>query len=61
MTKLITADEFAELAHTSPATVRYWVHIGYGPPSAKLGRRRVWREQEVLDWIDAQFETGNAK
>jgi len=53
--KLIATDEFAALAHTSPSTVRYWVHTKYAPPSAKLGRRRVWKESVVHAWIEEQF------
>lgn len=36
------------------ATWRYWAHIGRGPKSFKLGRRRVWRKSVVLAWIAEQ-------
>ncbi|WP_371829877.1 helix-turn-helix transcriptional regulator [Rhodococcoides yunnanense] len=35
-------------------TFRYWAHIGEGPQSFKLGRRRVWRKSVVLAWIAEQ-------
>lgn len=54
--KLVTTDEFAEMAHTNAGTVRYWVHTKYAPPSAKIGRRRVWKESVVREWIEARFE-----
>lgn len=38
-------------------TLRYWRHVGSGPKSAKLGRRIVYREADVHDWINAQFES----
>lgn len=35
-------------------TWRYWAHIGHGPASFKLGRRRVWRKSAVLAWVAEQ-------
>jgi len=37
--QLLTTNEVAELYRTSPATIRYWRHIGYGPNGRKVGRR----------------------
>jgi hypothetical protein len=31
--------EYAQLARTSPETIRYWRHIGKGPRGFKVGRR----------------------
>lgn len=56
MSRLLTTEEFAEQARTTPATVRYWVHTGTAPASAKIGRRRLFREEDVLAWVDAKFE-----
>ena len=42
---------------TSASTWRYWAHIGKGPASFKLGRRRVYRKAEVLRWL-AEQEAG---
>lgn len=50
----ITTDEFADIARTSPATVRYWRHIKYGPAGFKLGRRVLYARQDVLDWIEGE-------
>ena len=36
-------------------TLRFWRHQGTGPKSARLGRRIVYRERDVTDWIDQQF------
>lgn len=49
----ITTEEFAEIARTSPATIRYWRHVGTGPTGFKLGRRVLYDRQEVLAWIEA--------
>jgi DNA-binding transcriptional MerR regulator len=47
MEQLLTTDEVAALYRTSPATVRYWRHIGYGPKGRKLGRRVLYEAGEV--------------
>lgn len=54
MPNYLTTAEFAELARTSPETVRYWRHIGKGPQSFKLGRRVLYSQADVLAWIEAQ-------
>lgn len=48
---LITTAEFAEIARTSPETVRYWRHIGRGPAGFKVGRRVVYERSTVLQWL----------
>jgi predicted DNA-binding transcriptional regulator AlpA len=40
------------------ATLRYWRHLNIGPRSARIGRRVVYRDADVQDWINAQFEAG---
>lgn len=61
MGKLLRLSETAELIGVSEATLRFWRHRGdFGPPSAKLGRRVVYREADVIAWVDAQFEAGAA-
>ena len=55
--RLLTLPETADLLRTPPDTLRYWRHISAGPRSAKLGRRIVYRESDVLAWLDEQFAT----
>jgi DNA-binding transcriptional MerR regulator len=50
----------AEMTGLPEATLRYWRHVGIGPPSARLGRRVVYRRADVDAWIDEQFAAGNA-
>lgn len=57
MDRLLTMREFADRAGAPEATARYWVHIGSAPKSAKIGRRRMFRESEVEAWLDAHFES----
>lgn len=58
-TEFLDAADLERLTGTPAATWRYWAHIGSGPPSFKLGRRRVWRRTAVVAWLEAQ-ETANA-
>lgn len=46
-----TTAEVAAQLRRSPETVRYWRHIGYGPPSFKLGRRVLYDTDELTAWI----------
>lgn len=46
--------ELEALTGTKASTWRYWASIGEGPPSFKLGRRRVWKRTDVLAWIAEQ-------
>jgi prophage regulatory protein len=51
--------DLEHMTGTPASTWRYWAHIGSGPPSFKLGRRRVWRRALVEQWLAAQ-ETASA-
>ena len=52
---LLDITEASERLHTRVNTLRYWRHVGVGPRSAKLGRRIVYRESDVIAWVDEQF------
>lgn len=56
MSEIFGIEQFAEKVNASINTVRYWRTIGYGPKSARIGRRVVYRRADVEAWIDAQFE-----
>ena len=58
--KLLTVSEAAELLRKSEAQMRWMIHTGTAPRSAKLGGRRMFRESDVLAWIDAAFEQATA-
>jgi len=46
--------DLEEMTGTPASTWRYWAHIGSGPASFKLGRRRVWKRSTVLQWLENQ-------
>ena len=47
---LLMMTEVAEQLRTPVDTLRYWRHIGSGPPSFKLGRRVLYRSEDVEKW-----------
>jgi excisionase family DNA binding protein len=53
----MTTFEVADLLRTSPATVRYWQHMGNGPASFKVGRRRLYARADVEAFIARARET----
>lgn len=57
--KLLTIEEAAPRCGTTVNTLRYWRHKGDGPPSARIGRRVVYREDLLDAWIEAQFAAEN--
>lgn len=56
---LLTLEQFAEVVNTPINTVRFWRQTGYGPTSARIGRRVLYRRTDVNAWIDAQFATAD--
>jgi excisionase family DNA binding protein len=55
-TDLLTIAEAAALLRAPVATLRYWRHLGTGPRSFRLGRRLLYRRDDLHDWIDARRE-----
>ena len=53
-THYLTAEELEEMTGTPASTFRYWALNGEGPPSVKLGRRRVWKRDQVEKWLAKQ-------
>ena len=61
MEELLTIQEVADLYRTSPETVRYWRHIGYGPKGRKVGRKVLYEVAEVQAfWDSLQAVPGTA-
>jgi excisionase family DNA binding protein len=54
--KFLTTEEVAALLRTAPGTVRYWHHIGRAPRSIKPGRRRLYPESGVQEWLASQAQ-----
>lgn len=62
MDRYLTTDEVAERYRTSPSTVRYWRHMGYGPQGMKVDRRVLYSETSLAvferELADKQTEFG---
>ncbi len=52
--ELLTITEAAELLRAPVATLRYGRHLGTGPRSFRLGRRVLYRSDDLRSWIEAQ-------
>jgi excisionase family DNA binding protein len=53
--ELLTITEAAELLRAPVATLRYWRHLGSGPRSFRLGRRVLYRRDDLKAWVEAQL------
>jgi excisionase family DNA binding protein len=56
--ELLTITEASEVLRTPVATLRYWRHLGIGPRSFRLGRRVLYRRDDVHSWIDEKRQNG---
>ena len=52
--ELLTITEAADLLRAPVATLRYWRHRNTGPRSFRLGRRVLYRRDDLRAWIDAR-------
>lgn len=59
MPEHLTTAEVSDVLRTPAETVRYWRHIGKGPKSFKVGRRVLYRREDVEAWLEAQYVAGN--
>jgi len=55
---LLTTTEVALITRAPTSTVRYWRHCGIGPRSFRLGKRVVYRQEEVVRWLAEQERHG---
>lgn len=56
-TKFLSYADLARECNVPESTVRYWVHMGTGPPSYKLGRHRRFRRSDVERWLSDRADT----
>jgi excisionase family DNA binding protein len=53
---LITTPELAQLLRTPVKTLEHWRYTGKGPKHARLGKRTLYRRQDVEEWLTSAFE-----
>jgi hypothetical protein len=51
MTDLLKGPELAEWIRTPETTLAYWRHIGYGPKYLRVGKRVLYRRDDVEAWL----------
>lgn len=59
--KLRSGAEISSKYGFPEGTLRYWRHAGLGPKSVRLGKRVFYREEDVIDWINEQYEAEEQK
>jgi predicted DNA-binding transcriptional regulator AlpA len=52
---LLTLPEAAAFLRTPIATLRYWRHLGTGPRGFRLGRRVMFRREDLERWLTDQI------
>ena len=50
--------QVAKLLHCSEATLFRMLAKGDVPPSYKIGKRRRWKESDVIAWVEDQLDDG---
>ena len=58
--ELLTITEAADVLRAPVATLRYWRHLGTGPRSFRIGRRVLYRRDDLHAWIDVQHRQGSS-
>lgn len=53
---LLSTSEVSEITGLSESTLRYFRATDQGPKSGKLGRRVVYKSEDVNTWIEEQLE-----
>jgi len=53
--RLLKVPEVAVMTGLPESTLRFMRATGYGPRSARVGRRVMYRESDVASWIEEQF------
>lgn len=59
--KLLNVPEVAEMLRRTEGQLRWMIHTGNAPKSARIASRRMFRESDVLAWINEQFDAEEAE
>ena len=55
-TVVLTKAETAKRLKRSESTLNHWQQIGYGPRSARLGKRVYYIESELEEFVRSEFD-----
>jgi len=56
---LLNTQEAAEFLHVPLATLRHWVATSQAPPSAKIGRRRMFLKRQLEEFVQSKFDAAS--
>ena len=59
--RLLSVEEAAERLNKTPTQLRWMIHSGTAPLSAKIGGRRMFRESDIEAFIAAVFDAAAAE
>jgi excisionase family DNA binding protein len=52
----LVSEETATLLRTPLATLYRWRHEGTGPPARRVGKRLLYRRDEVIAWVESRTD-----
>lgn len=58
---LLTVTEAAAFLRAPVATLRYWRHLGIGPDGFRLGRRVLYRREDLDRWVAEQRDAQSTR
>ena len=50
----LLVDEAAEILRCPVGTLYAWRHPGEGPPARRVGKRLLYRRDELIAWVEDQ-------
>jgi excisionase family DNA binding protein len=53
---LMTKEEAAAFLHIPLNTLSHWIQTGQAPPSARIGKRRMFRRRDLIDFVNKKFD-----
>ena len=56
---LLTTQEAAEFLHIPLPTLRHWLATGIAPPSAKIGKRRMFLKSQLEEFVQSKFDAAS--
>jgi len=56
---LLTTHEAAEFLHIPLPTLRHWLATGIAPPSALIGRRRMFLKHQLEEFVQSKFDAAS--
>lgn len=50
----LSIEQVSDRLGVSEATLYRLLRRGHAPPSYRIGKRRLWRESDVLEWLETR-------